>query len=145
MFKPVWRLVELQSVGVAGKEGILTIAELSKIVPGFFPLDAAPRVYWITNPSAEWIERGGHVHPEGGKRELIVALAGRIDFEMHAPGSCGTASCQDSSHGMLIPNGVWHRVRLSPGAILLSIASTLYALDESVTAKPCNCDSAEPA
>jgi hypothetical protein len=145
MFKPVWRLVELQSMHATGKEGVLTIAELSKIAPGFFPLDVAPRVYWITNPSMSWIVRGGHMHPEGGKRELIVALAGRIDFEMHMPGFCGEESCADSKRGMLIPNGVWHRMRLSPGAILLSIASTLYAPDESVTAKPCNCDSAEPA
>ena len=118
---------------------MLTIAELVKIAPAFFPNNAAPRTYWIINDTQEWSMRGGHYHPEGGKREFVVALAGRIGFELHAEASCGDAWLDSPEFGLLIPNGVWHSVRLSPGAILLSIVSTLYAPDESVTTKPCRC------
>lgn len=145
MSEPDWRIVKLQSLHAPDKVGLLMIVELFKIASGFFLRDAAPRVYWITNPSEELIVRGGHLHPEGGKKELIVALAGCLEFELHAKDVCGKERLLDPSFGLLIPNGVWHRVRPSPGAILLSIASTLYAPGESVIAKPCTCDSAEPA
>ncbi|MFA5854099.1 MAG: WxcM-like domain-containing protein [Patescibacteria group bacterium] len=138
-----WKIVSFQNVRTPGKPGLLTIVEPAKIAAGFFPNDAAPRVYWIRNDGSDWITRGGHYHPEGGKRELLVALAGRIRFELHAEGVCGDVWLDRPELGLLIPSGVWHRLQLSPGALLLSIASTLYRPDESVSAKPCACDSSE--
>ncbi|WKZ29582.1 MAG: FdtA/QdtA family cupin domain-containing protein [Patescibacteria group bacterium] len=140
MIEMPWKIIALQTIrGTTAKPGELAVAELVKIAPGFFAHDAAPRVYWITNTGTGWSLRGGHVHPDGGKREIIVALAGAIEFDLHAAMSCGKIVLDDPGHGLLIPNGVWHGVRISPGGILLSIASTLYASDESVTAKPCRC------
>jgi hypothetical protein len=134
-----WKIVNLQNVRTPGKPGLLAIAELAKIAAGFFPDDAAPRVYWIINDGPEWSLRGGHYHPEGGKRELIMALSGQIEFDLHAVAACGKLRIETPTQGLLISSGVWHGVRLSPGAILLSIASTLYMPDESVMAKLCNC------
>lgn len=132
-----WKIVDLQAVRTAGKPGLLAIAELPKHVLGLFP--AAPRVYYIVNDSGDWSVRGGHYHPEGGKKELIVALQGEIEFDLHAAGACDREVLKTPTQGLVIPNGVWHGVRLSPGAILLSIASTLYAPDEARTEKPCGC------
>lgn len=135
-----WRIVDLQTVSMPDKPGLLAIAELAKIAPGFFPNDAAPRVYWIRGSQSEWDIRGGHYHPEGGKREMIVAIAGEIRFDLHAEAACGQVTLNGrKQQGLLIPNGVWHGLRLSPAAVLLSIASTLYAPDESIAAKPCGC------
>lgn len=140
MIEMPWKIISLQTVsGTLEKPGDLTIAELANIAPGFFPGDAAPRVYWIANGGRAWSVRGGHYHPEGGKRELIVAMLGEIEFELHSVGGCGHAKLTESSQGLLIPGGVWHGVRISPGGALLSIASTLYAPGESVIEKPCAC------
>lgn len=132
-----WDLVDLQAFRTAGKPGLLAVAELPKHALGLF--EAAPRVYVIVNDSGDWSVRGGHLHPEGGKKELIVALQGTIEFELHAASGCGRVTLDAPTRGLLLPNGTWHGVRLSPGAILLSVASTLYAPDESVAAKPCGC------
>ncbi len=139
MREPPWNVITLQSVVVPEKPGLMVIAELAKIAPGFFPNDAAPRVYSISNTTKKWSPRGGHYHPEGGKRELIIALKGTIEFSMHSSDGCGFAVLESPQQGLLIPNGIWHGVRMSPGAILLSIASTLYTQGESITSKPCGC------
>jgi len=132
-----WKIVDLQSVRTPGKPGLLAVAELPKHALGLF--EAAPRVYVIVNDSGEWSVRGGHLHPEGGKKELIIAMQGTIEFDLHAVGGCGREVLETPMRGLVIPNGVWHGVRLSPSAILLSIASTLYAPDEAIAAKPCGC------
>jgi len=133
-----WKNVELQAIYTAGKPGRLVVAEPVKLAPEFFPGDAAPRVYWIVNDSGVWSERGGHYHPEGGKRELLVAVSGVVEVELHSAAACEELVLVGASPlGLLIPNGVWHGVRIGPGSVLLSIASTLYAPDESVTTKPC--------
>ncbi|MEK7546249.1 MAG: FdtA/QdtA family cupin domain-containing protein [Patescibacteria group bacterium] len=131
----LWKIVDLQCVRTSGKPGLLAIAELPKHVLGLF--SSAPRVYFIVNDSGDWSVRGGHFHPEGGKKELIIALQGRIEFDLHAAAGCGREVLESPTRGLVIPNGVWHGVRLSPGAILLSIASTLYAPDEAIAARPC--------
>lgn len=135
-----WKIVDLQAIHAAGKPGRLVVAEMAKLAPEFFPGDAAPRVYWIVNDSGGWSARGGHYHPDGGKRELLVAVTGIVEVDLHSAQACGeTLLVSVSSQGLLIPNGVWHGVRLSPGSVLLSIASTLYAPDESISSKPCRC------
>ena len=132
-----WKIVDLQSVRTAGKPGLLCVVELVKHANGLF--DAAPRVYFIINDSRDWSARGGHYHPEGGKKELIVALRGTIEFDLHAVEGCDRVVLETPTQGLLIPNGVWHGVRLSRGAILLSIASTLYDPGESLSDRPCAC------
>lgn len=136
MVRP-WKIVDLQNVRTEGKPGLLAIAELPKHVLGLFA--SAPRVYFIVNDSGDWSARGGHYHPEGGKKELIVAVQGMIEFDLHAAGGCGREVLETPTRGLVIPNGVWHGVRLSPGAVLLSIASTLYLPDEARTEKLCGC------
>ena len=139
MIETPWTVVELPSLRTPGKPGRLSIIELATIAQGFFPNDAAPRVYLIDNDTPEWSARGGHQHPEGGKRELLVALRGQIEFDLHSASVClGMTLCLPT-RGLLLPNGVWHGVSLSPGALLLAIASTLYAPDEALAAKPCRC------
>ncbi len=132
-----WKRVDLPFS--RSKPGLMVIAELGIIAPEFFPNEAAPRIYWISNTTSDWVERGGHVHPVGGKRELIVAISGEIEFDLHAAEACGRLRLESPGVGVLIPNGVWHRARLSPSAVLLSIASTLYVVGESALEKPCGC------
>lgn len=139
MFVPFGNLVELPSFRTPGKPGQLTVAEPAKIAAGFFPDDAAPRVYWIVNDTAAPSVRGGHLHPQGGKREILVALSGIVQVSLHAAEFCGEIVLDRPSQGLLMQNGIWHGVTLSPGAVLLSIASTLFHKDEAVTEKPCRC------
>ncbi len=139
MYETPWRVVELPSVRTSGKPGRLSIIELAKIAEGFFPNDAAPRVYLIDNDTPDWSARGGHQHPEGGKRELLVVLRGEIEFDLHSASACLRMTLSLPTRGLLLPNGVWHGVCLSPGALLLAVASTLYASDEARTEKPCLC------
>ncbi len=132
-----WQIVDLQAFRIAGKPGLLAVAELPKQALGLF--DSSPRVYFIVNDSGDWSARGGHLHPSGGKKELIVALQGAIGFDLHSAGGCGRVTLDVPTRGLLIPNGTWHGARISPGGILLSITSTLYAPDESILDKPCGC------
>ena len=133
----LWKIVGLQAIRTPGKPGLMVVAELPRHVAGLF--EASPRTYFIVNDSDGWSARGGHRHPAGGKKELIVAVRGIIEFDLHAQDACGHETLDDPSQGLLIPNGVWHGVRMSPGAVLLSIASTLYAPDEALLDKPCGC------
>lgn len=140
MFIPFGNLITLPSYRTDGKPGTLVVAEPYKIAAAFFEGDAAERVYWIVNDTPDWSARGGHLHPAGGKREIMVALSGTVLVSLHtAEGICPEVRLDRPDTALLVPNDVWHAVRLSPGAILLSIASTRYAPDEAVTAKPCRC------
>ena len=132
-----WKIVDLQAIRTAGKPGLMVVTELPKHAAGLF--ETSPRTYFIVNDTDAWSARGGHRHPAGGKKELIVAVRGAVEFDLHSADACGREVLEDPGRGLLIPNDVWHGVRLSPGAVLLSIASTLYAPEESLLDKLCAC------
>ena len=127
-------LVELPTF--THKEGKLIIAEVRKISADMFL--SAPRVYWIVNDTGKEIERGGHYHPEGGKKEIMVCLTGKANVELHSKTFCTHVTLDSPKLGLLIPNMLWHKVLMFPGAILLCIASTEYHNEECLTALPCN-------
>ncbi|MEK7159494.1 MAG: FdtA/QdtA family cupin domain-containing protein [Patescibacteria group bacterium] len=119
------------------KPGDLIIAEPRKICLNFF--HSAPRVYWIINNTEQEVERGGHCHPQGGKREIMICLSGLANVELHCLQFCTHVTLDSPKQGLLVPNMLWHKVRLAPGAILLSIASTERSSDECIDKMPCNC------
>jgi dTDP-4-dehydrorhamnose 3,5-epimerase-like enzyme len=127
-------LVELPTF--THKEGKLILAEVRKVSSGLFL--SAPRVYWIVNDTEKEIERGGHYHPKGGKKEIMICLSGKANIELHAQAFCTHVTLDSPKLGLLIPNMLWHKVLMFPGAILLCIASTEYNQEECSTALPCN-------
>lgn len=131
------QLVRIPAFRTDGKPGALFVTEACKITGGLF--SAAPRVYWIINDSDSDSIRGGHGHPEGGKLEYLVCLHGHVEAELHSDEECETLILEGSTTALVIPTGIWHRFRLSPGAILLSVASTEFSSDEAFTEMPCAC------
>lgn len=130
-----WKLVTLPSHRTVGKPGLLVLSETPKVTDGLF--DTAPRNYWIVNDTSEPTTRGKHYHPRGGKQEYLVCLSGRAVVELHSQGGCDNVVLDRPDLALVIPSEVWHGVTLTPGAILLSTASTLYNSDEARTEKTC--------
>jgi len=130
-----WSLVTLPSYRT--KPGPLCVAEIVKIAPGFFPGDAAPRVYWVVNDTPERVVRGGHSHPPGGKREIMIVPMGKAVIHLHSPGRCGAVTLDAPDRALVLPNGIWHLVELEPASMLLAIVSTLFKVDEAVTEMDC--------
>jgi len=130
-----WELVELSSFFTEGKPGQLIVAEIENVTDGLF--EEARRVYWIVNNTQGWSERGGHYHPVGGKQEFMVCLFGRAIFTLEDADKREVYfELSGPNWAVVIPSGVWHSVELSPGAILLSVASTNFESDEAITNKP---------
>ena len=132
---PRWRLIEMEEV--RNKPGVMVIAEFTKLIPDLFT--TVPRVYWIVNDTPNESVRGGHYHPPGGKQEMWVCFNGTANVKLHSVEGCGELALDSPSKVLVIPSKVWHEVTLSPGAILVSMASTLYSSHESVTDLPCSC------
>lgn len=107
----------------------------------FFP-QGCRESYFIINDTDSDAVRGGHVHGIGTKAEIFVAVQGRAHVVYHSPDGCGDISLESPEHGLCIPPGVWHSVRLTPGSILVVYASVTIEEDNTTTdAKPCSCPS----
>lgn len=133
--KPRWKLVDLPSFRVSGKPGLLVDAEVAKVTEGLF--DSAPRNYWIVNDTSEPTARGGHYHPTEGKQECLICLCGRAVVELHSKECCESVVLDRPDLALVIPAEIWHKVLLSVGGVLLSIASRPFDKDESRTEKTC--------
>ncbi len=131
-----WFLVDLPKHVVDDKRGFLVVAELQEVTQGLFP--AAPRVYFVCNDDSEQeAERGCHLHPE--KKELIVCARGLVTVELHSFGQCGEIALPALTKGLVINVGTWHRLTLSPKAVMVGIASLPFNSRESITDRLCNC------
>jgi len=135
----LWKIVELPTITDEVRGGSLIIAEINKVTGNAFT--AARRVYYIINTENQQISRGGHYHPVGGKQEILLALSGKAIFDLHGPGACQEGLILDRpTQALFIPGNVWHAVKLDPGTILVSIASTNYDAKESIPDLPfCSC------
>jgi dTDP-4-dehydrorhamnose 3,5-epimerase-like enzyme len=119
------------------KPGTLYVSHVDEITGSLFT--QAPRVYWNVNDTAAPTVRGGHVHPEGGKQEYLVCLHGEAIAELHSASGCERVAMKDPETALVLPCGVWHRFILSPGAVLLAVASEPFQAEESLTQLPCDC------
>lgn len=132
---PDWKLVELPRFADPNRGGILSVAEVAKVTDGVF--DGARRVYFIVNHERKVIVRGGHYHPAGGKLEFMFVPVGLAAVELHSASGCDEMVFlyepkQKAVKGIFIPANVWHRVKIYPGSVLVSIASTNYDPSESI-------------
>lgn len=130
---PIWKLINLPTQH--HKPGLLVLSEPKIVSAGSFL--ESKRIYWITNNTGETIVRGCHYHPAGGKEEYLVCLHGKAIVELHSQNGCGQETLADSTTALYLPTGVWHGVTLTPGSILLSVASLEPRPNEANTAKPC--------
>lgn len=143
---PDWKLVELPRFTDPNRGGILSVADVAKVTCGSF--GNARRVYFIANHESEAIVRGGHYHPDGGKLEFMFVPIGRASAELHSSSGCDENLILDEPkekpvYGVFIPSNVWHRVKIYPGSILVSIASTNFDPSESIADMPlCACKKA---
>jgi dTDP-4-dehydrorhamnose 3,5-epimerase-like enzyme len=96
---------------------------LSFCQSGLIPFEVK-RIYWVYNIQYE-TTRGGHAHVDdeqvlicvSGKTQLriINRLKNEFHFMLDKP-----------TKGVYIPKMMWREIVLSPGSVLLSLASTLY-------------------
>lgn len=136
MLKTPWKIVHFPELGY--KPGLLIIAQNFLKVTELF--EECRRVYWIINNTPYPVERGGHFHPAGGKKEILVCLNGRAEIIFHSADGCENIDLDYPSVGVVIREETWHKVILSPGAILLAIASTVQSPDEAIEFLPrCQC------
>ena len=98
-----------------------------------------PGTIFINN-SLESATRGGHLHPKGMKQEIFISLRGVASVELHTPdNACSVVVLDKPALALVISEGVWHEVTISPDGILLVIADSLYCEGEGVDEKPCHC------
>lgn len=140
---PDWKLVELSRFADDKRGGILSVAEVAKVTCGSF--GSARRVYFIANHERKVIVRGGHYHPSEGKLEFMFVPIGLASVELHSASGCDENLFLDEPKqkpvcGVFIPSNVWHRVKIYPGSVLVSIASTNFDPSESIAdLPPCAC------
>lgn len=134
----------LQTIAnIPGKEGVLVIGEVQKLLPEIFTNSDVriKRFYYITNTIQDMSVRGGHYHDDG-KIELMTCVMGYADVVLKTRNDRGYISTQETilSAGIpqliYIPPFCWHQVRLSPGAILLVLSNTEYEEGESIQGLP---------
>lgn len=143
---PDWKLVDLPMFSGDSRGGILSVAEVSKVTCGAF--GSAKRVYFIANHESKAIVRGGHYHPDGGKLEFMFVPIGLASAELHSASGCDEcvfldAPKEKAAQGIFIPANVWHRVKIYPNSVLVSIASTNFDPSEAIADLPsCACKKA---
>lgn len=103
--------------------GYITIAEEQKNIP--FDIK---RVYW-TYYTPQDVVRGGHAHKN--LQQVIFAVSGTITFNLEdKEGRRETFVLDHPSKGLYISNLVWRDIHFTHSAVLLCIASELYAEDD---------------
>lgn len=87
-------------------------------------LFAVKRVYWI-HGMRQGERRGGHAHRS--LTQAVVAVAGRISFELDDGVTRTTHLLQRPNDYLIVPPGNWRNfTALEPGATLLVMASAPY-------------------
>ena len=118
------------------QRGAMFVAELDEISHGL--IGKAPRVYWVINdPAKPEDERGGHYHPEGGKTEILFCMHGTMHVTLkEIDQEDVTITVNSPNKGIYIGPNVWHGVKMEGNAVLMSIASTNYQVDEKISEWP---------
>jgi len=88
------------------------------------------RVYWIYDvPGGE--HRGGHAFKETD--ELIIALSGSFDLNLHDGTNEYKFSLNRSYYGVIVPRMVWRMMdNFSTNSLALIIASTNYSVTDYI-------------
>jgi dTDP-4-dehydrorhamnose 3,5-epimerase-like enzyme len=82
------------------------------------------RVYWIYG-IPEMVTRGNHAHKHD--EQVIICINGTADIEIIDQEQQKTYfSLDKASQGLYVPKLYWKNIKLSKGACLLCISSTLY-------------------
>lgn len=118
------KILEFKSHGSSG-EGFITVAECEKDIPY-----AVERVYW-TYYTPNNIERGGHAHRD--LYQVLVAVSGVITIITESrDGETETFVLDRPDQGLLLPPPYWHTMKFSHAAVLLSLCSMHYAVEDYI-------------
>lgn len=101
-----------------------------------FPLNQAEmhmsvaRIFTINHVPPNQI-RGDHAHKIC--TQLVVCLSGRVELELTDGNQTVTYVLQDSSFGILIPPGIWNKIRFQDeNTVLMVLCDKLYDPDEYI-------------
>ncbi len=88
------------------------------------------RSYWLYDvPGGQ--ERGGHAFRESD--EVIIALSGSFDLEVHSGQELEVFSLRRSYEGVFVPRMNWRRLtNFSTNSLALIISSTLYNSEDYI-------------
>lgn len=106
----------------AGKSGNLSFLEENNDLP-----IQIKRVYWIYEVSAD-AERGNHAHLASDR--IIVCVHGVADVSIeNTKGEIFSFRLATPSQAVFLPRYHWVRIKLSQGAVLITLASSLFEED----------------
>ena len=87
-----------------------------------FPIE---RIYWCYDTPADYL-RGRHAHRDN--EQVMIALRGQADIELESPQGHTHGYClRQPDRGLYVPRMHWREIRLSPGAVLLCLASQPFS------------------
>lgn len=102
----------------------------------------ADRTYFITNSQDHLVAHGGHYHPNGNAKKIMVCIRGSCSVELHSEFKCEAVQLASPSTALVINTATWHSARLKPDTILLVLASE--DTEECVASLPCRPSSINP-
>lgn len=106
----------------AGKSGNLSFLEENNDLP-----IQIKRVYWIYEVSAN-AERGNHAHLTSDR--IIVCVHGMAEIKIeNVKGEIFSFSLSNPSQAVFLPRYHWIRIKLQQGAVLVTLASSLFEED----------------
>lgn len=106
-------------------EGYITTTQQAANIP--FPIK---RVFWTYNTPLG-VVRGQHAHKR--TEQVLIAAQGIIRVEVESGrGEAQEFELSAPDRGLYLPRMHWSRIRLSEGAILLSLASTDYIEEDYI-------------
>ncbi len=87
-----------------------------------FPIE---RVYWCYDTPVNYL-RGRHAHRDN--EQVIIVLRGQADVRLESPQGRTHRYClRQPDRGLYVPRMHWREIRLSPGAVLLCLASQPFS------------------
>lgn len=111
--------MEFPSIG-SPNEGYISVAEAHKNLPF-----EVKRIYW-TYYTPQNIIRGFHAHKE--LQQVIFAVSGKIIFNVEDADREKTQFILDQPHlGLYLPPYTWREIQFSHNAVLMCLASEVYA------------------
>ncbi len=87
-----------------------------------FPIE---RIYWCYDTPDGYL-RGRHAHRDN--EQVVIVLRGQADVRLESPqGQTHRYSLGQPDRGLYVPRMHWREIRLSPGAVLLCLASQPFS------------------